>query len=267
MILRGQPVAEKIYQKLKQDLKILQRQKITPTLAVVLVGNDPMSLVYVKVKEKMSRRLGINFQLFHLPGVTAEEKVTSLIGELNQNQYIHGIIIQLPLPEHFQTEKILKRIDSQKDVDGFYGELPAPTAQAILEILKFYRIALKDKKIVILGYGRLVGKPLEKMLIQQKIRPIICNSKTKNLKEKTLAADILITATGVPSLIRSEMVTAEAIIIDAGTSEVNGKMGGDISPAVQEKIRAYSPVPGGVGPVTVACLMRNVVEAAKKQLR
>lgn len=266
MILSGKPVAENIYKNIKKDLEALWPKKLTVSMGVVLVGEDPASLTYVKIKEKIADRLGIGFKLFHLPNFVSEKEVIKLIKDLNQNKYITGIVIQLPLPQDFQIEKILKLIASQKDIDGFFGKYPPPTAQAILEILKFYKISLKGQKIVILGYGRLVGQPLEKLLKKQGLKPIVCDSKTKNLNEKLKLADIIITATGVHNLIRSSMVNKEVIIIDAGISEANGKMIGDLNPQIYSKIKAYTPVPGGVGPVTVACLMRNLVEAAKTNI-
>ncbi|KKQ73735.1 MAG: Bifunctional protein FolD [Berkelbacteria bacterium GW2011_GWB1_38_5] len=263
MVLLGKPVAENIYLKLKKDIEVLQKKHIMPTMGVILVGEDPASLSYVKIKEKIAKNLGIGFKLFHLPGIVSEKEVEKSICELNINKYISGIIVQLPLPTDFQTEKILKQIKSEKDVDGFYGAYPAPTVQAILEILKFYKININDKKIVIVGYGRLVGQPLEKMLLKLGLKPVVCDSKTAGLKAKILEADIIVTAVGVQSLIKSDMVKAGTIIIDAGNSEVAGKMVGDVDPKVYFKIKAYSPVPGGVGPVTVACLMKNVVDATK----
>ncbi|MCL5407512.1 MAG: bifunctional 5,10-methylenetetrahydrofolate dehydrogenase/5,10-methenyltetrahydrofolate cyclohydrolase [Patescibacteria group bacterium] len=257
MILFGKPVAENIYLQIKKDLKT------APTLGVILVGEDSSSVSYIKIKEKKAASLGLGFQLFHLSGITPEKKVTELIRELNVNKYISGIVVQLPLPPEFQTEKILKQIKGEKDVDGFYGSFMAPTAQAILEILKFYKINIKGKKIVIIGHGRLVGQPLEKILQGQGLKPVVCDSKTVDLKAKTLEADIIVTAAGVPSLIKPEMVKADTIIIDAGNSEAAGKIVGDVDSEVYLKIKAYSPVPGGVGPVTVACLMKNIVETTK----
>lgn len=254
MVLYGKPVAEKIYQGFKN---------IRSSMAVVLVGEDPASLSYTKIKEKIADRLGIEYKLFHLPGIVTQKEVEKLINDLNQNKYVDGIVIQLPLPNDIDTERIISLISPAKDVDGFLGKFPAPTPQAILEILKFYHIEIKNKKIVIVGHGRLVGKPLEKIFLKQNIQAIICDLKTKNLKEKTIKADILISAVGVPGLIKSEMVKKEAIIIDAGTAEAGGKIVGDVSRSVYEKVSTYTPNPGGVGPVTVAVLMKNLVEATK----
>jgi len=260
MILDGKPVAKKIYQDLEEKLKKFEKK---PLLVVILVGENPASLAYNKIKEKVAERLGIGFKLYHFPAMALSSEVQKLIQDLNQNKNVSGIVVQLPMPEQIETEKILQELAPGKDVDGFLGRFPAPTAQAILEILKFYQIEIKNKNIVIVGHGRLVGGPLEKILQKQNISVTICDSHTPDLSTKTISADILISATGAPGLITPEMVKPEAIVIDAGTSEAGGKMVGDVSPEVYQKVSTYTPNPGGVGPVTVACLMKNVVEAAK----
>ena len=265
MILSGKPAAAKIYQKLQKDIKVFIGGKRKPEIASIILGQDPASLVYTQIKEKQAQKLGINFHVYHLPGAASQSQLEELILDLNKNKYITGIIVQLPLPKNFDQEKILKTIAPAKDIDGFYGKIPAPTAAAILEILKFYHISLQNKNIVIVGHGRLVGKPLTKLLIMQGLKPIICDSATYNLKEKTLQAKIIISAAGSPGLIKPEMVSKKAVIIDAGTAEANGKLIGDVDPRVYDKISAYTPSPGGVGPVTVACLMRNVIHSAKKK--
>lgn len=254
MILFGKPVAEKIYQSLGV--------KNHPTMAVVLVCEDPASIAYVHAKEKQAEKLGIDFKLFHLPGIASEKKILEIIEDLNKNKYVNGIIVQLPLPEGIDTDKILAAVTPEKDIDGFSGKFPPPTAQAILEILKFYEIDLKNKKIVIVGYGRLVGKPLAEMFKKKDIQPIICTSNS-DIASETIDADIIVSATGVPGLIKPDMVSKEAVVIDAGTAESKGKINGDVDVGVYEKVSAYTPTPGGVGPVTVACLMRNLIEAAK----
>lgn len=263
MILLGKPVAEKIYLKLSQDIKELQQKHLSPSLAAILVGEDPASLTYVTTKEHKAEKLGINFKLYHLAGMVQETKILDLIEELNRSLFVHGIVIQLPLPEGFEADEILRKIAPQKDIDGFSGQYPAPTAQAIMEILDFYEIDLGSKKIVIVGFGRLVGKPFSDLLKKQGLQPIICTSSSE-IASQTLGADIIISATGTPGLIKPEMVSGKAIIIDAGTAESQGKIHGDVDEAVFHKVIAYTPTPGGVGPVTVACLMRNLIEAAKK---
>ncbi len=263
MILKGKPIAEKIYARLVKDIALLKQKNLIPTLAVILAGEDPASLTYVRAKEKRARILGINFKLFHLTGIAPESKISELIGDLNKNKNVCGIVLQLPLPEGLDTDKILRAISPEKDIDGFSGKYPAPTPSAILEIFKYYDIGLQDKKIVIVGFGRLVGKPLEKLMRKLNIQLIICTS-SSDIASETLDADIIISATGIPSLIKPEMVSEKAVVIDAGTAESLGEIRGDVDPKVYEKVLAYSPVPGGVGPVTVACLMKNLIEAAKK---
>ncbi|AKM82039.1 MAG: FolD bifunctional protein, methylenetetrahydrofolate dehydrogenase (NADP+) / methenyltetrahydrofolate cyclohydrolase [Berkelbacteria bacterium GW2011_GWE1_39_12] len=266
MILYGKPVAEKIYETMQKEMEGL---KDRPFLAIVLVGENPASLAYVKLKEKIAEKLNIGFKLYHLPEFSSQESVEKIISELNENKYVNGIVVQLPLPEGMETEKIIGLINPKKDTDGFayqgIGEFPAPTAQAILDILNFYKIDLEGKKFVIIGHGRLVGQPLERLLLKRHITASICDSKTTNLKEKTLLADILISATGVPGLIQPDMVKPDAIVIDAGTAEVGGKMVGDISPEVYEKVASFTPNPGGVGPVTVAELFKNLVDASNEK--
>jgi methylenetetrahydrofolate dehydrogenase (NADP+)/methenyltetrahydrofolate cyclohydrolase len=257
MILEGKPLAEKIYQELKA-------QNRHPGLAVVLVGEDPASISYAKVKEKAAENLGAIFKLYHLPNFSTQEVVEKLISDLNQNKHIQGIVVQLPLPEDFDVDAVLSKISSEKDIDGFSGKFPAPTAQAILEILKFYKIDIARKKIVIVGHGRLVGRPLSEMLRKKGITPIICTSSSK-ISSATIDADIIVSATGEPGLIKPEMVSEKAVIIDAGTAESRGKIRGDVDASVYEKVSAYTPTPGGVGPVTVACLMKNLVEAGKNR--
>jgi len=264
MILYGKPVAEKIQQKLRKEIAQLKEKNIIPSLAVILIGDDPVSLSYVKNKEETAEKLGINFRLYHLPSFSTETSLIALIEDLNQNKFINGIIVQLPLPKGFNVEKIIKTISSQKDVDGFSERYPAPTAQAILEMFKFYKINLEDKKIVLIGHGRLVGKPLEKLLTKRGIQPIVCDSKTKNLAEKTIGADVIISATGQPNLIRQDMISRESIIIDAGASELQGKIRGDLNYETYQKAKMYSPVPGGVGPVTIAMLMKNLLQATRE---
>jgi len=267
MILYGKPVAESIYKTLANQIENFKKQGITPSLAVILVGNDPASLVYIKVKEKVAHELGVIFKLYHFPETVSENDLEILIRDLNQNKYIHGILIQLPLPQGFSDDKIIKTILPDKDIDGFLLEHPATTAAAILEILNYYNVELNGKNIVLVGYGQLVGKPLEKLLMKKGIKPLVCDSNTKNIEKRTLEADILISAVGIPGLIKQDMVKSNAIIIDAGTAESSGKMIGDVSPEVYEKVDTYTPNPGGVGPVTVAQLMKNLVEAAKNSIR
>lgn len=260
MIFYGKPVAEKIYEKIEKEKQGLREK---PFLAILLVGNDPASLSYVHLKEKIAARLGFGFKIYHFLEDVKQEELEGLITDLNNNNSVSGIVVQLPLPASIDTEKIIGGVKKEKDIDGFLGSFVAPTAQAILDILDYYQIDLNQKKIVIVGHGRLVGQPLERILKSKNIDATVCDSKTENLKDETLQADVLISATGVPGLISPEMVKKDTIVIDAGSSEANGKMVGDVVPGVYEKITDFTPNPGGVGPVTVAELFFNLVKATK----
>lgn len=260
MILYGKPVTQKIYEDMKKEIAL---EKLKPFLAVILVGENQASLTYIRAKEKIAKNLGIGFRLYQFPQIAREAEVLKLINNLNRNDYISGIVVQLPLPEKMNTDEILRAINPKKDVDGFYGEFSTPAARAIIEMLNYYKINLDNKKIAIIGHGRLVGRPLEKILVEQNLNVEVCNKDTRNLKEITENADIIISATGQPGIIDGTLIKKDVVVIDAGTAEVSGKISGDISKEVYDKVNSYSPVPGGVGPVTVACLMSNLVQASR----
>ena len=260
MILDGNIVAEKIYTELKRQIAGF---KVKPVLAVLLAGEDPSSIAYTQMKEKKAKELKIGFRLYQIPEIGRQDELEKLIFDLNKNEYVGGIMIQLPLPEKFDTDKLLAQIDPKKDIDGLTGEKPTATACAIMEILNHYKIGFKGKKIVLVGRGRLVGRPLSKILSEMNLDLTVCDNKTLSLKKEVLKADIIITAVGSPGLIRESMVKKGAVIIDAGTAEAGGKIVGDVSSEAYSKASAYTPSKGGVGPVTVACLMKNLVEASK----
>ncbi len=271
MILYGKPVAQAIEEELKQKIKVLKAKNILPFLAVILVGDDPASVLYTQMKQKKAESLGIGYRLYKFPDDIAEENIITIINDLNLNKNVSGIIVQLPLPENFDTAKILANIDPKKDVDGLNcgpalpaGRYAPTTAGAILELLDFHKIDLAQKKVVLVGHGKLVGQPLEKILSEKNIDLIVCDSKTADLNSITKTADIIISGVGKPGLIKADMVKSGAIIIDAGTAESSGQTVGDIDPEVYTKVASYSPVPGGVGPITVMKLLKNVVEAAEK---
>jgi methylenetetrahydrofolate dehydrogenase (NADP+)/methenyltetrahydrofolate cyclohydrolase len=261
MIMYGKPVADKIYGILKKEIV---KYDLKPFMAVILIGDNSESLSFIRAKERIAKNLKIGFRLYQFPEVIRQDEIIRLIYNFNRNEYITGVVIQLPLPKKMDTETIINIINPKKDIDGFLGEYISPAAQAVIEILNYYKIDLVNKKIVIVGHGKLVGNPLEKYFKEMEIKPIVCDSKTINIKKHTIDADIIISATGSFEAITSDMVSKNAVIIDAGTAEVGGKITGDISARVQKKVESFSPVPGGVGPVTVACLMKNLVEAAKK---
>ncbi len=256
---------------------------VTPTLAVVLVGDDPASLTYVTSKGRASKRLGFNHHTLHLPETTSEGELLALLDKLNGDAEVDGILVQLPLPLHIDELRVIQRIDPIKDVDGLHpinmgllllGEprLVPCTPLAILHLLEHYQISTVGKNVVIVGRSNIVGKPLG-ALLSQKGRDgtvTLCHSRTADLKSHTLAADILVAAIGVPHFIRGDMVKEGAVVIDVGINRVtdlNHKRGyrlvGDVEwESVAQKASAITPVPGGVGPLTIAMLMKNTLMAA-----
>ena len=269
-VLDGILVAQKINEQTQDDVLKLKAKNINPHLAVILVGEDPASQLYVSIKEKKCQKLGIDFSKYLLPANITEQEILYLIDSLNKDEEIHSIIIQLPLPKQFDSEKIINHIDSKKDADALTKKaiVNAPTAAGIVEMLRFYGVELENKKIVIVGYGKLVGKPLEKILKNdyKDLNIIICDSKTNNLSKITKSADIIISAVGKPHLITQQMVKNDVVIVDAGTSETNGEITGDVDWENLQNIASFiTPVKGGVGPITVAKLLENVVTLTKKQ--
>ncbi len=269
-ILDGKSLSNKIFSQLKVKIK---SKKIKATLSVILVGDNPASLNYIKIKSKKCKEVGINFKLIKFKGKSYEGKILTKIKKLNLDPQTSGIIVQLPLPKHLSTQKIINSISHKKDVDGLTKKnqikflrnkkhFPCCTPQAILSLLKENKISLQNKNIVLVGYGNLVGKPLAQMLKKQNIKFTVCDEKTTNIKRKTLQADILISATGVPHLIDESYIKEKAIIIDAGSSKFEGKIVGDVNfNSVITKAAFLSPVPGGVGPMTVAMLLNNTSES------
>lgn len=254
----------------------IKHLKNNPALAVVYAGNDPASLSYIKAKEKAAKEIGVDFLFYKFSAQVSEKKVVDLIFNLNKNKKISGIIVQLPLPKHLLKNKILNAIALEKDVDVLSDESrkkfekgePAfvpPPAGAVLEFLKIAKKSLEKSTVVVVGRGMLVGEPVAMLLKQKAKKLIICDQKTKDLSMETKKADILISAVGKPDLIKKEMVKKGAVVIDAGTAKHLGKIVGDVDFAgVSPKASYITPVPGGVGPVTVAMLLANVVRAAEK---
>ncbi|TAN57404.1 bifunctional 5,10-methylenetetrahydrofolate dehydrogenase/5,10-methenyltetrahydrofolate cyclohydrolase [Patescibacteria group bacterium] len=275
-ILDGRAIAQKIKNQLKRKIA---KMKLKPALAVVYAGSDPASLSYIKAKEKTAKEIGVDFLFYKFPAQVSEEKVVSLISGLNQNEKVSGIIVQLPLPAHLPKKEILNAIVPEKDVDVLSDESrkkfekgePAfvpPPAGAVLEFLKIAKKPLEKSSVVVVGRGMLVGEPVAALLKQKVKKLIICDRKTKNLSYETKKADILISAVGRPNLIKKEMIKKGAVVIDAGTAKHLGRIAGDVDFAdVSLKASYITPVPGGVGPVTVAMLLANVVKAAKKAVK
>jgi len=275
-LIAGKDIAAKILAEVAAQVNLLKQKNITPKLAVIFVGDNPASAIYVKKKAKAAKQVNIDFDLHKFP---ASIKTTDLIAKIDKIQAdpsLTGLIIQLPLPNTLPTDEILNTIKPDIDVDCLTSInqnklannnspfLP-PTPQAVLTILKELKIDLKNKHINIIGRGRLVGKPLAIMLQNSGAYVTVCHSQTTDLQTKCLAADIIISATGKGGLLTSQMVKDQVIIIDAGSNLVKNKLQGDIDfKALQHKVAYITPTPGGVGPVTIAQLFANTVLSAKK---
>ena len=274
-IIDGKVVSAHIRQELSSEVKELG---IKPKLAVILVGNDPASAVYVRNKQKACIETGIEPLQITLPENTAEDDLLALIDELNSDESVNGILVQLPLPKTISEKKVIERISPKKDVDAFtyesvgkivegnYGFLPC-TPAGIMELLKFYNISPEGKECVIIGRSNIVGKPMALLLLNANGTVTVCHSRTHDLKEVTKRADILVVAIGKPNFVTSDMVKDGAVVIDVGINRLpDGKLCGDVAfDEVSEKASFITPVPGGVGPMTITMLMKNTVSAAKKQ--
>jgi methylenetetrahydrofolate dehydrogenase (NADP+) / methenyltetrahydrofolate cyclohydrolase len=276
IILDGKKISEEIKKELRADILKLKKGNVIPGLAMVLVGDNPASKVYVRYKEKISRELEILSRIFQFPENIKEDDLLELIEGLNKDEKIHGILVQLPLPKSLDEQKIISTINLNKDVDCFHPDnigkmfLNYPTffpctPGGILEMFKRQAIEVLRKNIVIVGSSNIVGKPLAVMLLNAGATVTVCHSETRNLKELTKEADILISAVGKPGLITADMVKQGAVVVDVGISRGNdGKLYGDVDfSEVSKKAGAITPVPGGVGPMTVAMLIKNTIQAAK----
>lgn len=274
IILDGKNLREKILKGLK--LKI-QEFQVKPTLAVILVGNNPASKIYVSNKKKTAEKIGINSVVIELPESISEEELIAKINELNNDKTVTAILVQLPLPKHISKSNVINSILPQKDVDGFTpynfgllfsGEEPIVypcTPRGILLLLDEYNINLAGKNVVIVGRSNIVGKPLFQMLLNRNATVTICHSHTKNLKSIIKTADVVISAVG-KNVIEGEMLKSDCVIVDVGIfKDENGKTRGDVDFDSSSKVASYiSPVPGGVGPMTIASLMLNTVELFEK---
>lgn len=271
-ILNGKDLSAKI----KDEIKCASEEHTqTPILAVITIGDDAASAVYVRNKKKACEYVGFSFMHFDYLSEVKESVVIRKIKELNRDKTVNGILLQLPIPEHFNLEKIINTIDPRKDVDGLtttnmgkllsgnYGMIPC-TPRGILEILDYYNVSLEGKNVCVIGRSHLVGKPIAMLCCDRNATVSICHSKTKNLKDYTTKADILIVAVGKKWLIDKSMIKKDAVIIDVGINSVEGKLYGDVNPNVEEKCSMLTPVPGGVGPMTVACLLKNTYQAYKE---
>ena len=273
-LLDGKRVASEIRQELRAEVS---KMKQKPSLAVVLVGNDPASEVYVKGKIKACEEVGILSYSYRLPENSTQKEVEKLVASLVKKKGINGILVQLPLPKGLDADKILGLIPSEKDVDGFspvnFGKIAlgedgvsACTPLGIIELLKRYEIDIAGKHAVVVGRSKIVGRPLSMLLLNRDATVTICHSKTQNLKEECLRADILIAAIGKDRFITADMVKEGAVVVDVGINRSeNGKLYGDVDfENAKEKAAYITPVPGGVGPMTIAMLLKNTVDAARK---
>jgi len=274
-ILSGKTVSQRIREELKEEVKGLKEKGINPGLAVVIVGDDPASRIYVNSKKKACEELGILSEEYALDGETTEEELLALVDKLNKKENISGILVQLPLPKHINEENIINAIDPKKDVDAFhpvnvgkimvgnYDFLPC-TPAGVMELIKESGISIEGKDCVVIGRSNIVGKPQAMLLLHQNATVTICHSKTKNLKEKVKQADIVVAAVGRPEMITGDMIKEGAVVIDVGINRLeNKKLVGDVKfDEAEKKAGAITPVPGGVGPMTIAMLMKNTVKAA-----
>ncbi|GFE59143.1 bifunctional methylenetetrahydrofolate dehydrogenase/methenyltetrahydrofolate cyclohydrolase FolD [Geobacter sp. AOG1] len=279
-IIDGKAIAAKIRGEIANDVKTLAGQGVQPGLAVVLVGEDPASKVYVSMKEKACQDVGIFSDEHKLPAETSETDLLALIDKLNLDPRIHGILVQLPLPKQIDTEKVLEAISPAKDADGFHpynvGRLVVGkplfqpcTPYGVMVMLKETGVDLKGKDVVVVGRSNIVGKPVALMCLQQHATVTICHSRTRDLAAKVGQADVVIAAVGVPEMIKGEWIKPGAVVIDVGVNRVGDrKLVGDVEyAAASERAAAITPVPGGVGPMTITMLLYNTVESAKRTVK
>ncbi len=276
VLINGKELAQKIRLGLKEEVEVLTKQGINPKLAVIMVGSDKASEVYVRNKSKACNEIGIAFEEFLLDENIKMEDLLSLIKGLNARDDINGILLQSPIPKHLDIRQAFNAIDYKKDVDGFHpvnvGKLAigeegfvSCTPAGVMKMLEEYNINVEGKRAVVIGRSNIVGKPLSQLLLNANATVTICHSRTQNIKEITKQADILVAALGKPKFVTADMVKEGAVVIDVGINRnEEGKLVGDVDFENVEKLASYiTPVPGGVGPMTVAMLMANVVKSAK----
>lgn len=279
-LIDGKLVTAETRKKTAEEIKNFKETTgVTPGLAVILVGNDPASAVYVRNKHKGCLDVGMNSYQLEYPESTTEEELLAKIEELNNDENVHGILVQLPLPRHINEDNVINAISPDKDVDAFHPEnvgkiligkydfLPC-TPAGVMELLAFYSIDIEGKECVVLGRSNIVGKPMALLLLQKNGTVTVCHSRTKNLADITRRADILVVAIGRANFVTADMVKDGAVVIDVGINRcADGKLTGDVDfDAVKDKASFITPVPGGVGPMTITMLLGNTLTAAKKQV-
>lgn len=277
-LIDGKIISAAVKNEVATEVAALKEKGVTPGLAVIIVGEDPASKVYVANKEKACEQLGMASFKYALPENTTENELLQLINKLNNDSSVNGILCQLPLPRHLNEELIINSIIPEKDVDAFhpqnvgkimignYDFLPC-TPAGIMEMLKYENIEIEGKECVVIGRSNIVGKPMSMLLLHKNGTVTVCHSRTKNLKEVCRRADILVAAVGRANFVTADMVKPGAVVIDVGINRLeNGKLCGDVNFAEVEPVASYiTPVPGGVGPMTIATLMKNTLTAAKNQ--
>lgn len=278
IIIDGKKVSAQVKEQVRIETEELVKKGIKPGLAVIIVGDDPASRVYVNNKKKACEKVGFLSKEFALPATTTQEELLSLVKKLNEDKEINGILCQLPLPKGLDEKAVIEAISPLKDVDAFhasnvgkimigdYDFLPC-TPAGVMEMLHSYNIPVEGKECVVIGRSNIVGKPMAMLLLHENGTVTITHSRTKNLKEVTKKADILVAAIGKPKFVTADMVKEDAVVIDVGMDrDENGKLCGDVDfENVKEKCSAITPVPGGVGPMTIAVLMKNTLKACKIQ--
>lgn len=276
-LLDGKAVSAAVKDRVKSEVEALKNEGINICLAVIIVGNDPASKIYVANKKKACEQIGIVSQEYVLPENTTQIELLNLIQELNITASVNGILCQLPLPSHIDENSVINAISPDKDVDAFHhcnvGKIMTGnfdfvpcTPAGIMEMLSFYNISVEGKECVVIGRSNIVGKPMAMLLLHKNGTVTICHSKTKNLNDICHRADILVAAVGKANFVTADMVKEGAVVIDVGMNRSNGKLCGDIDfENVKEKVSFITPVPGGVGPMTISQLMQNTLTAAKRQ--
>ncbi len=277
-LIYGKKITEKIYAELETKIVKLKEKNIVPKIATVLVGDNPASVIYVNKKVEMAKKIGLEAEIIHLSKESKTEDVKQVIEKICADKNVNGVLVQLPLPAQIDTPKVLRAICPEKDVDGFHAynlgklvmgfeDLPPATPAGIIDLLDSENVDLKGKNVVVVGASIVVGKPLSIMLMNREATVTICNDKTKNLAQITNQADVLISATGAAKLITENYVKKDAFVIDVGFArDENGKLCGDVnSENIKNQAKYLTPVPGGVGPITIATLLKNLVHATERQ--
>ncbi len=277
-LLDGRKVANDLLDSLNKELEELRHKDIHPKLVIVLVGNNPASLSYIKQKTKACERLNIECDQINLEDTITTEELIEVVDKLNKDDSVHGILVQLPLPDHVNASLVIRAIDPMKDVDGFtaynlgktflgteFEHLPPATPKGVVKLLDYYDIDVSGMEAVVVGASNIVGKPMSTMLLNRGATVTTCHILTKDLKFHTQRADLLVVAVGKAGLISEEMVKEGAIVVDIGCNRVDGKLCGDVDFGdISKKAKFITPVPGGAGPMTVAALMDNTIVAAKR---